>query len=78
MFFTWKLRKLGRSLNAFGTKLNLSPSYSKFGSSTSKGKETLRGVGRKTRNSLIKVKMPFLEDYNGECYLIYINSDKLV
>ena len=59
-------------------ELNLSPSYSVFGSSTSKGKETLRGVGRKTRNSLIKVKMPFLEDCNGECNPIYINSDKLV
>ena len=76
MFFTWNLRKLGRSLNAFGTELNLSPSYSKFGSSTSKAKETLRDVGLKTRNSLFK--MPFLEDCKGECNLIYINSDKLV
>ena len=51
--------KLGSSLNAFGTELRLSPSYSKFGSSTSKGKKTLKGVERKTRNSLVKVKIPF-------------------
>ena len=45
--------KLGSSLNAFGTELNLSASYSKFGSSTSKGKKTLKGFVGKGQNTIL-------------------------